>query len=38
MKRSGGEVSAKTNFRLAKKVFKLTNSYDGAISAYLETV
>ena len=38
MKRSGGEVAAETNFRLAKKVFKLTSSYDGAISAYLETV
>ncbi len=36
MNRTGGSVSEATNFRLAKKVFKLTNQYDGAISHYLE--
>ncbi len=30
-----GEVSAETNFRLAKKVFQHTARYDGAISNYL---
>jgi phosphoribosylaminoimidazolecarboxamide formyltransferase / IMP cyclohydrolase len=35
MNRSGGSVSEATNFLLAKKVFKLTNQYDGAISSYL---
>lgn len=38
MKRSGGSVSEATNFRLAKKVFRLTNQYDGAIAAYLESI
>ncbi len=38
MKSSGGNVSEKTNFRLACKVFELTNRYDAAISAYLETI
>jgi phosphoribosylaminoimidazolecarboxamide formyltransferase/IMP cyclohydrolase len=36
MDRSGGSVSEATNFRLAKKVFKLTHEYDGAISQYLD--
>jgi phosphoribosylaminoimidazolecarboxamide formyltransferase/IMP cyclohydrolase len=36
MDRSGGSVSEETNFRLAKKVFKLTHEYDGAISQYLD--
>ncbi len=36
MKKSGGAVSKETNFRLAKKVFKLTSNYDKAISTYLE--
>ena len=36
MNRSGGSVSEATNFRLAKKVFKLTHEYDGAISQYLD--
>jgi phosphoribosylaminoimidazolecarboxamide formyltransferase / IMP cyclohydrolase len=36
MNRTGGSVSEATNFRLAKKVFKLTHQYDGAISRYLE--
>lgn len=35
MKQSGGKVSEKTNFRLACKVFELTNKYDAAISEYL---
>jgi phosphoribosylaminoimidazolecarboxamide formyltransferase / IMP cyclohydrolase len=38
MSKSGGAVSQATNFRLAKKVFKLTHEYDGAITRYLETV
>jgi len=37
MKRSGGSVSEKTNFRLAKKVFRLTSEYDGAITRYLDS-
>jgi phosphoribosylaminoimidazolecarboxamide formyltransferase/IMP cyclohydrolase len=35
MKESGGSVSESTNFELAKKVFRLTSEYDGAISEYL---
>jgi phosphoribosylaminoimidazolecarboxamide formyltransferase / IMP cyclohydrolase len=38
MKLSGGSVSAATNFRLAKKVFKLTSAYDTAISHYLQSL
>jgi phosphoribosylaminoimidazolecarboxamide formyltransferase / IMP cyclohydrolase len=38
MKRSAGAVSEATNFRLAKKVFKLTHEYDGAITRYLASV
>jgi phosphoribosylaminoimidazolecarboxamide formyltransferase/IMP cyclohydrolase len=34
---SGG-TSIKTRFRLAKKVFKMTHEYDGAISNYLMNV
>jgi phosphoribosylaminoimidazolecarboxamide formyltransferase/IMP cyclohydrolase len=37
MEASGGSVSVETNFRLAKKVFRLTNAYDGAISRYLDS-
>jgi len=33
-----GATLLKTRFRLAKKVFKLTHNYDGAISRYLEGV
>jgi phosphoribosylaminoimidazolecarboxamide formyltransferase/IMP cyclohydrolase len=33
---SGGSVSLETNFRLAKKVFRLTHHYDGAIAEYLD--
>jgi len=36
MKASGGEVSYRTNFTLALKVFKRTSEYDGAIARYLE--
>lgn len=38
MKETGGETTLKTRFRLAKKVFRLTHAYDGAISQYLEGV
>ncbi|HMK34727.1 MAG TPA: IMP cyclohydrolase [Desulfomonilaceae bacterium] len=38
MKSSGGSVSEATNFKLAKKVFRLTHEYDGAIARYLELV
>lgn len=38
MKKTGGETTLKTRFRLARKVFQLTHQYDGAISEYLETV
>lgn len=37
MGESGG-TTIETRFRLAKKVFKLTSGYDGAISNYLEGV
>ncbi|HDZ91081.1 MAG: IMP cyclohydrolase [Deltaproteobacteria bacterium] len=37
MEDSGGETSLSTRFRLARKVFRLTHEYDGAISRYLET-
>jgi len=33
-----GQTSTKTRFVLAKKVFKLTHEYDGAITRYLESV
>jgi phosphoribosylaminoimidazolecarboxamide formyltransferase/IMP cyclohydrolase len=33
-----GMTSLETRFRLAKKVFRLTHQYDGAISNYLERV
>jgi phosphoribosylaminoimidazolecarboxamide formyltransferase / IMP cyclohydrolase len=35
MRESGGAVSAATNRELAKKVFRLTSHYDGAIADYL---
>lgn len=35
MKKSNGEVSKTTNFRLAVKVFQTTHEYDGMITAYL---
>ncbi len=36
MEGSAGETTLKTRFRLAKKVFRLTHEYDGAISQYLD--
>ena len=38
MKENGGATTLKTRFRLAKKVFQLTNQYDGAITKYLSGV
>jgi len=38
MKSNNGATSLKTRFSLAKKVFKLTHQYDGAISQYLEKI
>jgi phosphoribosylaminoimidazolecarboxamide formyltransferase/IMP cyclohydrolase len=38
MKATGGKISEATNFELAKKTFRLTAHYDGAISNYLEKV
>lgn len=38
MAERGGSTSLKTRFSLAKKVFQLTHTYDGAISRYLENV
>ncbi|MBW1667777.1 MAG: IMP cyclohydrolase [Deltaproteobacteria bacterium] len=38
MKELGGGTSLKTRFGLAKKVFRLTHEYDGAISRFLEKV
>ncbi len=36
MDASAGDTLPETRFRLAKKVFRLTHEYDGAISRYLE--
>jgi phosphoribosylaminoimidazolecarboxamide formyltransferase/IMP cyclohydrolase len=36
METTGGGTSLETRFRLARKVFRLTHLYDGAISEYLE--
>ena len=38
MEQNGGETTLETRFRLAKKVFRLTHEYDGAITRYLDTV
>ncbi len=38
MKLHSGNTTLKTRFRLAKKVFRLTHHYDGAITQYLKTV
>ncbi len=38
MQATGGQLSLETRFRLAKKVFRLTHEYDGAISRYLEGI
>ena len=36
MESTGGETILKTRFRLARKVFRLTHEYDGAITHYLD--
>ena len=36
MEASGGETLLSTRFNLARKVFRLTHQYDGAISRYLD--
>jgi len=38
MRAHQGATTLETRLRLARKVFRLTSSYDGAISDYLETV
>jgi phosphoribosylaminoimidazolecarboxamide formyltransferase/IMP cyclohydrolase len=38
MKQTGGKISEATNFELAKKTFRLTAHYDGAISNYLAKI
>jgi phosphoribosylaminoimidazolecarboxamide formyltransferase/IMP cyclohydrolase len=38
MRAGSGQLSLETRFRLARKVFRLTHEYDGAISRYLEGV
>jgi phosphoribosylaminoimidazolecarboxamide formyltransferase/IMP cyclohydrolase len=35
MEKTGGETNMKTRFHLARKVFRLTHRYDGAIADYL---
>ncbi len=38
MKENGGATTMKTRFRLAKKVFATTSTYDAAISRYLSSI
>ena len=38
MHASGSQLGLETRFRLAKKVFRLTHEYDGAITRYLEGI
>jgi phosphoribosylaminoimidazolecarboxamide formyltransferase/IMP cyclohydrolase len=38
LKENDGQISARTRFQLAKKVFHMTSKYDTAISNYLTTV
>ena len=38
MEAGGGATTRETRFRLAKKVFRLTSHYDGAITEYLDKV
>jgi phosphoribosylaminoimidazolecarboxamide formyltransferase/IMP cyclohydrolase len=38
LRENGGRISARTRFRLARKVFEMTARYDGAISNYLTAV
>jgi phosphoribosylaminoimidazolecarboxamide formyltransferase/IMP cyclohydrolase len=37
MKANNGATTLETRFRLARKVFRITSAYDGAISRYLES-
>ena len=38
MKTNDGATTIKTRFNLARKVYKLTHEYDGAITAYLKDI
>jgi phosphoribosylaminoimidazolecarboxamide formyltransferase/IMP cyclohydrolase len=38
MKGNEGQLSLESRFRLAKKVYRLTHEYDGAITRYLEDI
>ena len=38
MTSNDGQLSLETRFRLAKKVYRLTHEYDGAITRYLEDI
>ncbi|MBW1729425.1 MAG: IMP cyclohydrolase [Deltaproteobacteria bacterium] len=38
MEESGGKITLRTRFHLARKVFSLTSKYDSAISGYLSCV
>jgi len=38
LREKGGAISLETNFELAKKAFRHTHHYDGAIASYLDTV
>jgi phosphoribosylaminoimidazolecarboxamide formyltransferase/IMP cyclohydrolase len=38
MQANEGQLSLETRFRLAKKVYRLTHEYDGAITRYLEAI
>jgi len=38
LRENSGQISARTRFRLARKVFEMTARYDGAISNYLTAV
>ena len=38
MEANDGQLSLETRFRLAKKVYRLTHEYDGAITRYLEGI
>ncbi len=38
MQANDGQLSLETRFRLAKKVYRLTHEYDGAITRYLEAI
>jgi phosphoribosylaminoimidazolecarboxamide formyltransferase/IMP cyclohydrolase len=38
MRAGGGQLGLESRYRLAKKVFRLTHEYDGAITRYLDTI